>query len=162
LLRAVPLVQRRIANVKMLIVGDGPERGALEALSQQLEVQNAVRFLGYMTREKLTPYYQQATVFVIPSLNEPQGIVIQEAMACGLPVVGSAVGGIPEMVRDGHNGLLVPPRDPQALAEAIIRILSNAALREHFSESALRTVQGFSWQQSIHKFLNLYTSLMKG
>ena len=107
LLRAVPIVADRVPDVRFILVGDGPERQRLESMAEALGLRGKVQFEGRQPREQLARYYQSAFLSVVPSLSEPQGIVVLEALACGVPVVGSNVGGIPEMVQHGVNGLLV-------------------------------------------------------
>jgi len=124
---------RYIKNGTLLIVGDGSEREKLEALALNLGLNERVHFLGYISeRSRFWGYLQQATVFVLPSLSEGFPRALLEAMACGLPVVATNVGGIPELVTDGVNGFLVPPRNEKALAEAIERVLNDM----HFLTSA--------------------------
>jgi len=114
---------RAMAHVKggsLVIIGDGPERRKLELLSRHLELSDRVFFIGWISDpSRIFDHLKQATVFVLPSLSEGRPRVLIEAMSCGLPVVATDVGGVPEVVVDGVNGLLVPPRDEKALAEAI-------------------------------------------
>ena len=114
---------RAMAQVKdgsLVIIGDGPERRKLELLSKHLELGDRVFFTGWINdHSRILDHLKQATVFVLPSLSEGLPRVLIEAMACGLPVVATDVGGVPEAVVDGVNGLLVPRRDEKALAKAI-------------------------------------------
>jgi glycosyltransferase involved in cell wall biosynthesis len=120
---------RAMAHLKdgsLVIIGDGPQRRKLESLSKRLELNDRVFFTGWISdRSKIFDYLKQSTVFVLPSLSEGRPRVLVEAMACGLPVVATDVGGVPEVVADGVNGLLVPPRDEKALAEAIEHVFNN-------------------------------------
>lgn len=134
LLRSLPAILRSHPTSTLVVVGDGPERGPLEARADGLGVLSRVRFTGL--REDI-PYVLPAfDVFCLPSLrNEgvPQSIL--QASAAGLPVVSTAVGGIPEAVVDGETGRVVAPGDPKALSEAIVDLLSNAGLRRAFGEA---------------------------
>jgi glycosyltransferase involved in cell wall biosynthesis len=126
LLRAVAHLRRQGVPVAAVVVGEGPQRPALEALARELGIEDAVRFVGFVPDEALPRYYAAADAFVLPSRHLPQrdgvegfGIVFLEAGAVGLPVVGTWTGGIPEAVEHGRTGLLVPPDDVEALAQAL-------------------------------------------
>jgi len=128
---------RAMAHVKdgsLVIIGDGPERRKLELLSRHLELSDRVFFTGWISdRSTISHYLKQATVFVLPSLSEGLPRVLVEAMACGLPVVATDVGGVHEAVVDGINGLLVPPRDEKALAKAIEYVFNDTNFRRRAS-----------------------------
>jgi glycosyltransferase involved in cell wall biosynthesis len=128
---------KAMAHVKdgsLVIIGDGPERRKMELLSKHLELSDRVFFTGWIgDRSTILDYLKEATVFVLPSLSEGRPRVLIEAMACGLPVVATDVGGVPEVVIHGVNGLLVPPRDEKALAEAIEHIFNEVDFRRRAS-----------------------------
>jgi glycosyltransferase involved in cell wall biosynthesis len=126
LVRAFAIVRRVHQGARLEIVGDGPCRRELEALASQLGVSAATKLTGAVA--DVWPHLAAAHVFALPSRSEALGIAAQEAMAAGLPVVGSAVGGIPELVEEGRTGRLVPPGDAAALAEAIIELLNQPLL----------------------------------
>jgi glycosyltransferase involved in cell wall biosynthesis len=121
LLEAWPQVLRAVPDVYLLIVGEGSRREALEAQARELRVAHRVVFTG--RRDDVPAVTAALDVAVLSSYREAQGLSILEAMALSRPVVASDVGGIPEMITDGVTGLLVPPRDPDALASAITRLL---------------------------------------
>ncbi len=133
---------RAMTHVKdgsLLIIGDGPERKKLELLSSQLRLGDRVFFTGWISdRSTILRYLEQATVFVLPSLSEGLPRVLIEAMACGLPVVATNVGGVPEAVVDGVNGVLVPPRDEKALAEAIEYIFNDIDFQRRASAENMK------------------------
>jgi glycosyltransferase involved in cell wall biosynthesis len=120
LLRALPLARARDPRIRLVIVGDGPERPALEQLAVDTGLAGSVRFLGW--RHDLVHLYGGLEVIALTSLNEGTPVALIEAMAAGLPVLATAVGGVPDVVADGHTGLLVPPRDPQAFADLMISL----------------------------------------
>ena len=161
LIRAVPYVLERIPKTKFILVGDGSIRSEIEQLIEKLGISESVQLAGYVPRKDLLSYYQKADVFVMPSLNEPQGIVALEAMACGLPVVACNVGGIPEMVQDSENGLLVTPGNVSALSDAIITLLTNKQLIRNYSKNARQTAENFSWENNIEKMIELYEVILK-
>jgi glycosyltransferase involved in cell wall biosynthesis len=112
-----------VPSAHLLIVGEGTERDSLEAQAASLGLGESVIFTG--RRDDVPAVTAALDVAVLPSYREAQGLSILEAMALSRPVVASAVGGIPEMIEHGRTGLLVPPRDPDALAESIIRLLTD-------------------------------------
>ncbi len=121
LLEAWPPVLRAVPDAYLLIVGEGSRREALEAQTRDLRIAHRVVFTG--RRDDVPSVTAALDVAVLPSYREAQGLSILEALALSRPVVASNVGGIPEMITDGVNGMLVPPHDPDALAAAIIRLL---------------------------------------
>ncbi|MDY6854432.1 MAG: glycosyltransferase family 4 protein [Thermodesulfobacteriota bacterium] len=161
LIHAIPHVLKQLPETRFLLVGDGPQKEEIERFIAEYEIDEAVHLEGYIPHDKLPLYYQRAHIFIMPSLNEPQGIVTLEAMACGLPVIASNVGGIPEMVQDGHNGLLVPPKNSEALGKAIVRLIGDASLCKRLSQNALLTAKAFSWDENIGSFIRLFSCLTK-
>ena len=125
LLEAWPRVVRRVPNARLLVVGEGSRREELEAQAAALGITDWVVFTS--RRDDVPAVTAALDVAVLPSYREAQGLTILEAMALSRPVIASAVGGIPEMIEDGRTGLLVPPHDPEALAAAIIRLLTDHA-----------------------------------
>lgn len=127
--KGVSYLIRAMTHIKkgtLVVIGDGPERAKLESLSEDLGLSGRVLFTGWISnRSKLSQHLKQAIVFVLPSLSEGTPRAIIEAMSFGLPIVATNVGGIPEIVHDGVNGFLVPPRNEKVLAEAIEKALSD-------------------------------------
>lgn len=144
LVAAMPLLLRRVPDAVLLLWGDGPERSRLEARAVELRVDQQVRFVGFRT--DAPSYLPLLDCFVLPSLSEGLGYAVMEAMVAGLPVVATRVGGIPELVRDGAQALLVEPANPAALAEALARVLLDRELATRLGGAAreaglLHTVQ---------------------
>jgi glycosyltransferase involved in cell wall biosynthesis len=140
LIRAAARVTRDIPGAVFQLVGDGPMRDALAVQAESLGISHAVRFLGH--REDVPDVLQESDLFVLPSRTEafPNGVL--EAMAAGLPVVASSVGGIPELIRDDENGVLVPVADEDALAAAILSLMREPhRLRERRSKRATRSIR---------------------
>ena len=141
LLEALPPILNAVPNAWMLLVGEGSQTDALRAQAHSLPIpaRERVVIAGFQT--DIGALTQALDVAVLPSLREAQGLALLEAMAAQRPVVASAVGGIPETVRDGVDGLLVPPTDPQALAAAIVRLARDARLRDRLAASGRRRVE---------------------
>ncbi len=168
LIRAMKILLRRFPDARLVIVGDGPQRKALEAEAQRLGVSRSVEFRGFVSESEREEEYAKAHVFVLPAIvdsrgdTEGQGVVILEAMRAGAPVVASNVGGIPDLVIDGQTGILVPQKDPQALAEAIGRLFENDELAHALAANAKRHLQkNFSKEAVVKKTLNLYATLIQ-
>lgn len=118
----------------LVLVGDGPERASVEALVASLGLARRVAFLG--ERPDLGPLFSQADLFLLPSEQESFGLAALEALASGVPVVASRVGGLPEVIRDGTTGLLVPPHAPQAIAAAVLGLLEDEPRRAAMGRAA--------------------------
>jgi phosphatidyl-myo-inositol alpha-mannosyltransferase len=132
------------ADLRMVVAGDGKERAAVDRLDP--EQRGRILLLGSVSNERLPGYHAAADVYLGPALGgESFGIVLVEAMAAGLPVVASRIGGYDEVVRDGVDGLLVPPGDPGALASATARILDDPVLAAHLSQAGRARADGFEW-----------------
>ncbi|HEX8921251.1 MAG TPA: glycosyltransferase [Pyrinomonadaceae bacterium] len=121
-------------KAKLIIVGDGPERQSLEAAAVAYGISGRVHFAGQISNVK--PYYAAADVLVLPSHSEGSPYVLLEAMAAGLAIVATKVGGVPEMVEDEESALLVPPRDSEAMARAISRVLTDTELARRLTRNA--------------------------
>jgi glycosyltransferase involved in cell wall biosynthesis len=134
-----------VDGVSLVIAGDGPERAALERRAAELaRLDGRVRFLGSVPRETVLRLFRAADASVLPSAWENFPHTVVEALAVGCPVIATSVGGVPEVVRDGENGLLVAPNDASALGEAIERFFTDAALRQRLVAAAPASVAGYS------------------
>jgi N-acetyl-alpha-D-glucosaminyl L-malate synthase BshA len=131
--RALALA-RETCNAVLVLIGDGPERREVEALVSQLGLGAHVRFLGLMPR--VFELLARAELFLLPSQSESFGLAALEALASGVPVIASAVGGLPEVVRDGVTGVLVPPAQPDALARAVVSLLGDETRRSQMARAA--------------------------
>jgi glycosyltransferase involved in cell wall biosynthesis len=134
----------RVPEATLLVVGDGPDRAALERRRADLGLDGRVRFLGGRSREAVLRVFAAADAVLLSSRWENFPHVVVEALAVGTPVVATSVGGIPEVVHDGSNGLLVPPEDPEALAAAIRRLLGDDELRSRLAAAAAPSVEAYS------------------
>ncbi|MDO9556113.1 MAG: glycosyltransferase [Coriobacteriia bacterium] len=139
-IKAFARIRADIPGWELHIAGDGPARESLERLSERLGMQDVVHFLGFVDRSTLAASYRDYDLFVTASTIETQGIVLLEAMATGLPVIGVRALAIPELVRAGRNGIIVPPGDVQGIAEAMHRLTFDDALRERFGRTSRQDV----------------------
>jgi glycosyltransferase involved in cell wall biosynthesis len=153
LLLAMNQILKKV-DARLLIVGDGLLRDHLTRMIETMGLSKRVTIDSKTGYDDLPAYYQSADVFSMSTLYEGLGIVFLEAMSCGLPIVSTHVGAIPEIV--DSSGILVPPRNPPALAEAIIRVLTDNVLRHRLIEGAKRTVARFDWSNLIGDYERIY------
>jgi len=158
------------SDVCLLVVGgaldpqdDAPETEKIQELRRLVHehrMEANVNFVGSLDQETLALYYAAADVCAVPSLTESFGLVALEAMACGTPVVGTRVGGLQTLIEHGESGLLVPPGDDEALAEAIAQVLTDHRLRTHLAHGARDRAEHYTWQSVGEKIDALYDSVL--
>ncbi len=130
------------------LVGDGGARSQLERMAEDFGLSDRVRFIGWCDRDDVAVHYQAADIFVLPSRDEGMPNVLLEAMASGLPVIATRVVGNKELVRDGHTGFLVPPEDPQGLANVVGQVVDRKELVECMGCAGRALVEGrYTWSQ---------------
>jgi phosphatidylinositol alpha-1,6-mannosyltransferase len=161
---ALPELLRRVPDLAYLVVGAGPERAALERQAERCGVPRQVLFAGAVPREELAAHYRLGTIFVLLSRQtdaydglEGFGLAFLEAAVQGLPCVGGMSGGVPEAVRDGVTGFLVPPEDREQVVAAIARLLEDAELRSRMSVAARLWAATHTWTRSAHALRALWT-----
>lgn len=158
LIRALALLER--GRFELEIVGGGPDEQVLRGLAAHLGVAQDVRFMGPLPRGEVAERYRAADLFTLPSTAEAFGNVFAEALASGLPIVGSATGGIPDLVEHGSNGLLVPPGDVQALAGAIRCLADDPARRTAMAlRNRARAEATLEWAHVTRRYLSIYEAL---
>jgi glycosyltransferase involved in cell wall biosynthesis len=145
----------RVPGVDLLVRGDGPERAALERHAARLGLGDRVRFLGAGSREDVLTLFTAVDIVLLTSAWENLPHTLLEALAVGTPVVATAVGGIPEVVADGGNGLLVPPRDVDAIAAAIERLARDDALRRALAQAARASVEELAEPRILQRIVRL-------
>jgi len=161
LLKALGIVVRENSKVKIVIVGEGPEREKLESLAGKLHITRNVTFLGSVDHTDLPKVYAACDIFVLHTLYEAFGIVLVEAMASCKPVVSTNVGGVPEIVQNGKTGLLVPPRNSNLLAKAILLLASDEILRRTMGKEGRKIVEKrYDWSVIVERYLDLYSSIV--
>lgn len=168
LIDAMPLILREIPSAKLAIIGFGPHKPLLEKQIQELGLTSSVFLTGGKTGKEVRDWFATADIFIGPSIitsdgdTEGQGVVFLEAMASRTVVIASDVGGIKDVVRDGVSGLLVPEKDPQAIADKVLELAKDKPLREKFVRNALELVQAdYSWKQCARRFFNIYHQCIK-
>jgi phosphatidylinositol alpha-1,6-mannosyltransferase len=168
-IQALPAVLARAPDVRYAVAGSGPERERLERLAHKTGVADRVRFLGEVGEPDLPALYNLATLYVGASRRaerigvEGFGIALVEASGCGLPVVAGNSGGVPDAVRDGETGFLVPPEDPAAFADAIGRVLADRALGERLGRNGRRAVETyFNWDRVVRDLREIESQTVTG
>jgi glycosyltransferase involved in cell wall biosynthesis len=159
LLRGLSMLEE--AEAELWLVGDGALLAPMQSLARELGIEDRVTFWG--RRDDVATLLSRSDVFALPSLSESCPHALLEAMAAGLPVVATEVGGVPEIVQDGVTGRLVAPRDAIGLRDAIREVTRDAGLRETLRENALRRVrEAYSERDAARRYLDLYVSLTAG
>jgi len=144
-IRALRYVHKNIHDCELIVIGDGPERARLMALAAEESLESFVRFVGVIPHEHLDEYWSQAAVFVLPSGYEGFAHLVIEAWAAGVPVIASSIPANMEIIRDGATGLLAPYRYPLALADAVVRLLQDAVLRESLVMQGKKEFEKYQW-----------------
>ncbi|HBI17097.1 MAG: Glycosyltransferase [Candidatus Moranbacteria bacterium GW2011_GWF2_34_56] len=159
LIQALSLLVSKYPNIFLRLVGEGNEKENLISLTKELKLDNFVEFVGLIPREKIAPYYQEAKLFVLPSLNEGMSNAMLEALATGLPIVATETGGTTELVEDGINGLIVKMKDSKDLADKIEMIIKDEKLRVRMGEESRKKAEQMSWENVAKKYYDLYTQI---
>lgn len=167
LIRACALLRDRGVRFRCMIYGDGEKRHDLEELVRTLGLAAQVELPGAVLQDDLVEIYRQATLFALPCQildnGDRDGLpnVLVEAMAMEIPVVSTDVSGVPELIEDGHNGFLVPPRSPEALADRMQTLLTDAGLRRSFAAAGrARVLQEFSLETNTRRILQLFNATL--
>lgn len=140
LLKAIALLTKRGCRVKLRIGGNGPELESLQKLASELGISELVTFLGSLAEDQYLEEMRNTDLFVLASHGEPMGVVYMEAMATEAGTIGTSAGGVGEIITSGENGLLVPPKNPEALADGIEKLLNDPKLRQALGEAGRQTV----------------------
>ena len=145
LLKAFSIVQKEIPGAGLNILGDGEQAGELKSLARDLGLKNA-NFMGSVGRDEVARQMKSSSIFVLPSISEGFPLVIPEAMVSGLPVITTRVRGLPEILKDGVNGYLVAPKEPEELAERIIYMLRHREVMEKMRRSNISEAGKYRWE----------------
>ncbi len=161
LVRALPEIRRLVPGVRARLIGDGPERGRLEMLARELQVEESIEFVGARPHGEMPELLSSGDIAVFPSLMEATSVAALEAMACQVPVVATAVGGLAEIV-SADVGALVPPKDPAALARAVVELLRDGRLRDKGRLARERVATRWSNDRLVERHLEVYRDLLAG
>ncbi|MFA6422450.1 MAG: glycosyltransferase family 4 protein [Candidatus Buchananbacteria bacterium] len=158
LIKAWPDVIKEVSDAKLVLVGEGDKRAEIEKLIADLNIGDSVELMGNLPHDQVLAEMSKSEIFVCPSLAEGLGIVFIEAQACALAVIGTKVGGIPDVIEDGVNGLLINSKSSPAISSAIIKLLKNKEFASSLSSNALETVKKFDWKNIISEVDNIYNN----
>lgn len=165
-IRAAALLKGKLRSLRVLIVGGEsdepdeeitPEIGRLKAIAGKLDILPEISFVGRKQREELKYYYSASDIFITTPWYEPFGITPLEAMSCGIPVIGAKVGGIKYTVKEGHTGMLVPPKNPEALHNAVLSMIAKPSMMRGMRKNAIARVKGlFTWDKVSRDLTEVY------
>ncbi|MCE5213549.1 MAG: glycosyltransferase [Methanobacterium sp.] len=163
LIRAMPHILKEYKNVRLKIIGSGPLESKLKSLIQELDLQEQVEIIKNVSDEELLTTYNSADLFVLPSIVDSQGnteglgVVLLEAMACGLPVIGSEVGGISDIVKNNETGILMQQKNSLLIAKTILKLIDNTNLRKELSIRGCQMVrEKYSWYNVSKSYIEFY------
>jgi glycosyltransferase involved in cell wall biosynthesis len=161
LIQAISFIIKVFPQTTLTIVGDGRDKTDLFNLTTTLQLEKSIQFAGWIDHKDLDTYYEKASIVVIPSVvPENFPTVCNEAMSAGRPVVGTNVGGIPEIIDDGVNGYLVEPEKPEQIAEKVIKLFSEEKLLKELGSNARKKAEGFSIEKHLEKLDKVYEEIM--
>jgi glycosyltransferase involved in cell wall biosynthesis len=160
LIKAFQEVSLRNRDVHLHLVGDGGLRGFCEDLVQKENLNDRVHFWGAQPQNLLFRIIKGADICVFPSRNDAGPLTVLEAMAAGKPIITTRVGGIPEIMKDGRNGILVEP-EPDQLARAIEFLLDNEDLRQKIGRDNSQDAKAYSWKKASQEYVRIYESLVR-
>lgn len=158
LINAFKLISQQKQNVKLCLIGDGPLKKNIENMVNELKLNEDIIFCGF--QEDVGQYLKMFDIFILSSKKEGLGTSLIDALSIGLPIVASESGGIPEIIDNGNNGILVEPKNSKRLAEAIINLIDDKEKRKGLSEKALKSVKQFSIETTVEKNIELYKYLL--
>ncbi len=153
------VLTKEVPTARLILVGDGPDRHMVERLIDKLDLRKNIRMMGY--RNDIPEILRCADALVMSSETESAPLTILEAMSIGLPIIASKVGGIPEQVKDGHNGFLVPVKRPGAIAEAAAKLNSDTELQTRMGENSRKMVlEKFTVDKVLDQYMKVYESIV--
>jgi glycosyltransferase involved in cell wall biosynthesis len=160
LIEAFKVVSQRIENIHLQIVGDGELRPAVERRIESYNLQDRVTLHGMLYHKKALEVLASSEIYVSTSVNEGLPTSLIEAMALGKAVVATSVGGVPEIVIDGVNGLLTPPRLPERIAQSVEKLMKDSVLTERLKKAAVESVRDYSWSKIAEKYQHVYREVV--
>jgi glycosyltransferase involved in cell wall biosynthesis len=161
LIEAVAQLLPKDPNILVKIMGDGDAKDELEKLAKNLGIENNIKFIGRIPSENTTPHYQEASLFVLPSLNEGMSNAMLEALASGLPIIATDTGGTKELLNDGENGFIVKMKDSSDIAEKIEKLIQNPELRQKMASESRKIAENFSWKKVASQYAEIYKKITR-
>lgn len=161
-IQSMPKIIEVYPKAKLKILGDGHYRSHLEQLTAELGLEDSVEFTGLIPNTEVPTYLQNADIFLLPSLYEGLPLTLLESMACGLPIISTPVSIAPDIIEKWNNGIIIPFKSANAIADAVITLLSNPELREkHAENSATAAKESMSWETVTNQYISLYQSIIE-
>jgi len=161
LIKAFKIINQKVPKAKLFLIGDGKQKKELEELVEKLNLKQNVVFVGKVMNEDVPEYMVASDIFVLSSLSEGLPVTILEAMASGLPIIATKVRGLSEIIKEGENGFLVKPEDPDEIAEKILLIIQNDKLRKEISDNNKKKAKEYDWENIIEKIEKIYSKVIK-
>ncbi|SEN38333.1 glycosyltransferase [Lihuaxuella thermophila] len=162
LIKAFAKLEKEFPHSRLLIVGDGPKRAEYEALVEELGIAHKATFTGFVANSEIPYYINQMDIFALPSYRESFGVAAVEAQACGVPVVVTNVGGLPEVVDHEVTGLIIPDNHPDHLVQAFKRLILDESLRKKLGANGVRFVQErYDWIENANRMVALYEKTLR-
>jgi L-malate glycosyltransferase len=161
LIEAVRKLSSRYPQICVTIIGEGSEKESLESLAEKMEISDKINFLGRIEYKKIASYYQEASVFVLPSLNEGMSNAMLEALASGLPILATDTGGTKELVKDGENGFIIKTKDSDDIADKIEILIKDKKLCQKMGEKSREKAESMSWNNVASEYIGIYKSIVK-
>ena len=156
LIKAFKKLVPKYPNVYLKAMGDGDEKSNLENLTKELGLAENIEFIGRIPREKTTPFYQEASIFVLPSLNEGMSNAMLEALSAGLPLLATDTGGTKEIVEEGKNGFIIKMKDSDDIADKMEILIKNEELRIKMGIESRKKAEKMSWENVAKDYFDLY------
>ncbi len=161
LIEAVNELKEKYPQIILEIMGEGNAKEKLKKTVKDLNMNEKVKFLGRIPREETFSYYQKASVFVLPSFNEGMSNAMLEALASGLPILATPTGGSDELVQDGKNGFILKMKNSDDIAEKIVRIVENDALRKEMSSESRNLAEKMSWKNVAEEYMKISKNIIE-
>lgn len=159
IIAAMQEIVKNYPEACLKLMGDGNEKESLKKLVQELNLEKHIQFLGRIPREKTAPYYQEASIFVLASLNEGMSNAMLEALASGLPIISTETGGARDLVRENLNGFFIRMKNSEDLAKKISWLIANKGLREKMGEESRKIAEKMSWKNVAEKYFEEYKKI---
>ncbi len=161
LIEAIKKLSAKYPGISLKLIGDGNERKNLELLAEKLNIKEKIEFVGAVPHEKVLEYYQQADIFVLPSLNEGMSNSMLEALAVGLPLIATDTGGTREIIDENENGFIVRMKDSQDITDKLEKLILSPELRKKMGETSRRIAEKMSWKGVAEDYQSLYKKTAK-